>query len=193
MTRVAVVADTHQQDDGWGSPPELIEALQGSDVILHCGDFDVLGVLDHLETIAPVHAIRGYPDPDEEGDRVGGATRVVTIDGVRIGMTHDPAWPSPGIRFSQTLEFPEMPLKELWRRKFGGPVDVVCFGDTHEEYIGFYAGVLFINPGSPTRPGVRHASGDLGTFATLDITNGVVSAEIHKLHRASSEDSPAAP
>ena len=27
-TRVAVVADTHVDDDGWGSPPELLAALQ---------------------------------------------------------------------------------------------------------------------------------------------------------------------
>jgi hypothetical protein len=45
------------------------------------------------------------------------------------------------------------------------------------------AGMLFVNPGSTTRPNFRHARGDLGTFASLDVKNGVVSAEIRKLQR----------
>jgi predicted phosphodiesterase len=47
--------------------------------------------------------------------------------------------------------------------------------------------MLFINPGSTTRPGLRHPRGDLGTFALLDIKNGVVSAEIKKLRPAATE------
>ena len=182
-TRIAVVSDTHQQGDGWGSAPELIEALRGFELILHCGDLDALGVLDHLETVAPVFAVRGYPDPREEGDRLADQTRVVEVDGLRIGMVHDPMWPGPAVRFTHTLEFPSGPVQELMEQKFGQPVDIVCFGDTHEEYIGWYQGMLFVNPGSTTRPGMRHGRDELGTFAVLDIKNGVVSAEIRKLHR----------
>jgi putative phosphoesterase len=184
-TRVAVVSDTHEQGDGWGSPPELIQALQGAELILHCGDLDSLGVLDHLETIAPVRAVRGYPDAREDGDRLAEVTRIVEVAGVRIGMVHDPAWPSPPAQFTHTLEFPPGDVRELMARKFGEPVDMVCFGDTHEEFVGWYQGMLFVNPGSPTRPGIRHARGDLGTFAVLDIKNGVVSVEIKKLQRVS--------
>jgi predicted phosphodiesterase len=69
-------------------------------------------------------------------------------------------------------------------QKFGEPVDMVCFGDTHEEYIGWYQGMLFLNPGSTTRPGMRHPRTDLGTYALVDIKQGVISAEIRKLrHR----------
>lgn len=182
-TRVAVVSDTHEKDDGWGSPPELIEALQGAELILHCGDLDALGVLDHLETIAPVLAVRGYPDLREEGDRLAEVTRVVEVDGIRIGMVHDPAWPGPATKFTHTLEFPSGDVRELMERKFGEPVDMVCFGDTHEEFVGWYQGMLFVNPGSTTRPGFRHPRGDLGTFAILDIKSGVVSVEIKKLRR----------
>jgi len=180
-TRVAVVSDTHQKGDGWGSAPELIEALRGTDLILHCGDLDSLGVLDHLETIAPVLAVRGYPDPREEGDRLAELTRVVHVDGVRIGMVHDPMWPGPAMRFSHTLEFPPGSVHDLMEQKFGEPVDMVCFGDTHEEYIGWYQGMMFLNPGSTTRPGMRHPRTDLGTYALIDIKQGVVSAEIKKL------------
>jgi predicted phosphodiesterase len=91
------------------------------------------------------------------------------------------------VRFTHTLEFPAGSVHDLMEHKFGSAVDLVCFGDTHEEFIGWYQGMLFINPGSTTRPGLRHPRGDLGTFALLDIKNGVVSAEIKKLRPAATE------
>jgi uncharacterized protein len=181
--RIAIVSDTHELGDGWGSPPELISALKGVDLILHCGDLDMLGVLDHLQTVAPVLAVRGHKDPREPGDRLAERTRVVEVEGVRIGMVHDLLWPGPPIGYNDTLEFPPEPLPEVLERKFGQPVDVVCFGDVHEEFIGWYQGVLFVNPGSPTHPGLRHARGDLGTIAHLNVRSGVISAEIRKLLR----------
>ena len=182
---IAVVSDTHELGDGWGSPPELLEALRGADLVLHCGDLESLGVLDHLETVAPSLAVPGYGDPHEPGDRLAEQTRVVKAAGVRIGMVHDLWWPGPPVRFTRTLEFPPGSAHELMERKFSQPVDVVCFGDTHEEYIGWYQGILFLNPGSPTHPGMRHHPDGLGTVAYLDVTDGVVSAEIRKLRRDS--------
>ena len=182
-TRISVVADTHEQGDGWGSPPELLAALKRSDLILHCGDLDALGVLDHLETIAPVLAVRGYPDPHETGERLAEETRVVEIDNIRIGMIHDIRLHGGEINFTHTVEFPRGNPRELIERQFGQPVDVVCFGDTHHEYIGWVDGMLFVNPGSTSRPNLRHPAGDLGTFVNLDVKDGVVSAEIRKLRR----------
>jgi putative phosphoesterase len=182
--RITVISDTHELGNGWGSPPELLQALRGSELILHCGDLETLGVLDHLETVAPVLAVRGYGDPVEAGERLAQRTQVVEVEGVAIGMIHDIGWPGPPVRFSDTLQFPSGSVHSLMERKFGRSVDVVCFGDTHEEYLGWYQGVLFLNPGSPTHPGPRHHTDDLGTLAYLDIINGVVSAEIHKLRRS---------
>lgn len=184
-TRVAVVSDTHV-DNQRDTPPELLAALhrEGTDLILHCGDLDDLRVLDHLEEVAPVLAVRGYPDPREEGDRLAELTRIVEVAGLRVGMVHDTNWPGPRVRFTHTLEFPVGSVHDLMEHKFGAAVDIVCFGDTHEEFIGWYQGMLFVNPGSTTRPGLRHPRGDLGTFALLDIKNGVVSAEIKKLRAA---------
>ncbi len=182
-TRIAVVSDTHVDGDGWGSPPELIEAVGGADLILHCGDLDALGVLDHLETIAPVYAVRGYPDPREEGERLAEENRVVEVGGIRIGMVHDIRLPGGVANFTHTVEFPRGNPHDVMQRRFGQAVDVVCFGDTHHEYIGWVGGILFVNPGSPTRPNLRHGRGELGTIAILDVKQGSVSAEIRKLHR----------
>jgi putative phosphoesterase len=183
MMRISVVSDTHELGNGWGTPSEVLDALQGSDLILHCGDLETLGVLDHLETVAPVRAVRGYGDPHEPGDRLAERIQVVEAAGVRIGMIHDLGWPGPPIRFEGTLEFPSGSVRGLLERKFGQMVDVVCFGDTHEEYIGWYQGVLWLNPGSPTHPGLRHGPGELGTLAHLEINSGVISVQLRKLYR----------
>ncbi len=61
-------------------------------------------------------------------------------------------------------------------RYFGGPVDIIVFGDSHAETVSTYKGVLLINPGSPTLP--HNLLSQLGTVGLLDITGGGVEARI---------------
>ena len=183
---VGVISDTHSAGSGQDLPSPIMESLKGVDLILHCGDLECLGVLDHLETVAPVLAVRGYEDPVESGDRLARTTRVVQIEGVSIGMVHDIQWPVAGIGTSPdgtSLVFPEKGVQDLLAKKFGQSVDVVLFGDTHEELICHYGGVLFINPGSPTYPGRRHKLGSLGTLALLRVECGAVAVRLVDLAR----------
>ena len=53
-------------------------------------------------------------------------------------------------------------------------MDVVLFGDTHEELILWENGVLWMNPGSPTFPGTNHMSNSLGTVGILDINRSEI-------------------
>ena len=195
---VGVISDTHV-GEGPVLPAVVLLAFQGTDLILHCGDLiTTTQVLDELETVAPVKAVRGYPDVHEEGDRLAETVRVVEVEGIRIAMIHDIRWPGPPIEFVHDgeasffhelkypllnrLEFPQgRPVQDLLKTKFGQPVDMVAFGDSHEEYIGWYQGVLFVNPGSATLPGIRHKRGEPGTVALLDIHNGVVTPQIVNL------------
>lgn len=180
--RVGIVSDTHIGSEGRELPDAVLRAFQGVGLILHCGDLGVsTGVLDLLETVAPVKAVRGYMDTHEAGDRLADVTRVVQVGGFRIGVVHDVEWPGPRVRFRHRLEFPPGEVGDILTRKFGGPVEIVAFGDTHEEYVALYQGVLFVNPGSPTFPGLRHRRDEPGTVALLDIEEGVVSVEIVKL------------
>ena len=161
-----------------------MDALRDVDLILHCGDLECLGVLDYLETLAPVLAVRGYEDPTEAGDRLALSTRVVPVEDICIGMTHDIQWPTPRIATSPDgagLVFPQGRASDLLARKFGQPVDVVVFGDTHEELVCWYDGALFINPGSPTYPGRRHRPGSLGTVAKLRVAGRGVEIELVQL------------
>jgi len=183
--RVGLISDTHMAGTGRSLPGVVLAALHGVDLILHCGDLECLGVLDYLETVAPVLAVRGYEDPVEPGERVADLTRVVELEGLRIGMVHDIQWPTPRIATSADgtgLIFPPGRSRDLFQKKFGAPVDVVVFGDTHEELICLYDGTLIINPGSPTYPGRRHAPGSLGTIALLDINQGAASVQLVDLN-----------
>lgn len=181
ITRIGLISDTHSAGNGRDLPVAVLEALDGVDLILHCGDLECLGVLDYLETIAPVLAVRGYEDPREAGGRLADATRVVDAGGLAIGMVHDIQWPGPKIATSG--DGTELALEEgraagLLAAKFGQPVDVVLFGDTHEELVCLWDDVLVINPGSPTYPGRRHRRGALGTIGFLEIETGEIIARI---------------
>ena len=185
--RIGVVSDTHSAGRGLDLPVQALEALAGVDLILHCGDLECLGVLDYLETVAPVLAVRGYEDPVEPGrgpgQRLASPTRVVKAGGVNIGMVHDIQWPGPRVSTTADgsgLVFPQPGTRELLDRKFGQRVDVVLFGDTHRELVWRFDGVLLVNPGSPTYP-ARRRPGVLGTVGLLEISGGAVTAELMDL------------
>jgi len=171
-TKIGVISDTHSAGSGRDLPLKILDALSGVDMILHCGDLECLGVLDYLEEVAPLLAVRGYEDPLEDGDRLALTTRVVKVEGVSIGMIHDIQWPGPKIPTSPDgtdLVLPEANGREVMARKFQEPVDVVLYGDTHEEIVTYWDGVMIMNPGSPTYPGKRHKRGVLGTIGILEI------------------------
>ena len=57
--RIGIVSDTHGL-----LRREVIEGMKGVDHIIHAGDIDKKEVLDELEKIAPVTAVRGNADKD---------------------------------------------------------------------------------------------------------------------------------
>ena len=181
---IGLISDTHAAGSGRNLPDKILRSLRGVDLILHCGDLECLGVLDYLESVAPVLAVRGYEDPTEPGARLAHTTRVVEVEGVAIGMTHDIQWPGPrivptlGREIEPGLDFPSGAPGDLLAKKFGQKVDAVIFGDTHQEMFGNYDGVLVVNPGSPTYPARRHSSGNLGTIGLLEVNRGIISARL---------------
>ncbi len=178
--RIGLISDTHvYQGDASDMPCKVFEAFAAVDLILHCGDIFSLSVLDQLETICPVIAVQSYSDSRVTDPRLDGFTRVLTVEGVRIGLVHNINWPGTPLENADgTLEFPSEPISDILRRKFGSPVDVVVFGDSHKELIATHEGILFVNPGSPTYPAVKNRAGDLGTVAILSISQSKASAEI---------------
>ena len=79
--KVGIISDTHDL-----LRPEAAEALQGCDCILHGGDISSQRILDQLEQIAPVKAVRG--NNDKEWAEHLPLFLDFELGGLRIYMTH---------------------------------------------------------------------------------------------------------
>jgi hypothetical protein len=137
---VVALADTHLRSEPDGSmrrwlPPVAESHLEGADVILHAGDVLDRGVLERFGSYAPVYAVLGNNDRDLVG--LLPETRLVQLEGVRIGMVHD-SGPTAGRSRRLRRRFPH--------------ADVVVFGHSHAPLDGLgEMGQRLLNPGSPTQ------------------------------------------
>jgi putative phosphoesterase len=119
---VGVISDTHGL-----LRPEAIEALRGSDRILHAGDVGDPKILEALARIAPVTAIRGNIDT-EPWARTLPETEVVEVGNISIYMLHN--------------------LSQLDLKPEAAGFRVVLYGHSHKPNIEEKNGVLYFNPGS---------------------------------------------
>ena len=120
--RIGVIADTHDL-----LRPEALAALEGSDLIVHAGDVCRREVLEGLERIAPVIAVRGNNDRGSWARRLP-LSRTLDISGYRIHVLHD--------------------RKELALAPRVSGIHAMVSGHSHEPGIERRDGVLFLNPGS---------------------------------------------
>lgn len=119
---VGVISDTHGL-----MRPEAINALHGSELILHAGDVGDATVLDRLRAIAPTIAVRGNVDTGAWAS-VLPTTKAIDVGALRVYMLHDLA----DLRLDpQTAGFA-----------------AVISGHTHRPRADVRDGVLYLNPGS---------------------------------------------
>ena len=154
---VGILSDTHVPE----APelfPEILEALEGVDLIFHAGDLVIARVLDELEQIAPVYAAEGNHDPHLADDPRIEPVHFLELEGFSIALLH-------------IFEPLNWDLKKLLDQYLGSvrPEIIVC-GDTHFERIDYLENVLVINPGSATLP--HNMSPRLGHIAYLTLEKG---------------------
>jgi putative phosphoesterase len=119
---LGVISDTHGL-----LRPEAVEALRGSDMIVHAGDVGSPDVLRGLEEIAPVIAVRGNNDHGPWAEALP-LTESFELAKASIYVIHD--------------------LHDLdVDPRAAGPA-VVISGHSHRPLSEERAGVLFFNPGS---------------------------------------------
>ena len=173
--RIGLISDTHIPESRKTLWPQIPQAFDGVDMIMHAGDIHELFVLDILEEIAPVFAARG------NGEDGGGGRAVqpedprvryawlLEIEGLWIGLTHYVPVPErpPNFTLARWVErfFPER------------TPDVIVSGDTHREQIASVDGVLCVNPGSPTYP--HNYDTQYGTLGFLTIEDRQATASVH--------------
>ena len=119
---IGVISDTHGL-----LRPEALDALQGSDLILHAGDVGPREILDQLREIAPVVAVRGNVDTAIWATALPLAD-VVEAGGLQLYMRHDRA------------------ALDLDPKAAG--FAAVIFGHSHRPGAELRDGVLYLNPGS---------------------------------------------
>jgi putative phosphoesterase len=156
--RFGVTADTHDVLVDW---PGVMASLKGAwgkvDGVLHCGDLTSTRALERLAELGPVYATRSQDDPPPEAPTLTNGPRVLSVAGVRVGLT---------------FALPEEAKTAAGAAKlFGGPVAVCIYGGTHEAHVGQSEGVAFVNPGSPSLAKVR-------TAAVLTIDGGRAAVEV---------------
>lgn len=118
---IGVISDTHGL-----VRPESLHALEGVEMILHAGDIGNQDVLDRLNQIAPVVAVRGNNDKGEWAQSLP-EVEVVELGGVSIYMLHN--------------------LNEIDISP-AGIFRVVVSGHSHKPSVAEERGVLYVNPGS---------------------------------------------
>lgn len=119
---IGVIADTHGL-----LRVEAIEALKGSDLILHAGDVGKPQVLDALRELAPVQAVRGNVDHGGWAEDLP-VREVITVETQVLCMLHI--------------------LEDLGVDPATAGFSVVIFGHTHQPTIEQRGAVLYFNPGS---------------------------------------------
>lgn len=148
---IGVISDTHGL-----LRPEAINALRGSEHIIHAGDIGDAAIIPALEKIAPVTAIRGNIDVEPWTKRFP-ETEVVELAGMHIYILHD------------------VNALDLNPRAAG--FAVVISGHSHQPKQELKDGVLYFNPGSAGPKRFKLPT----TVGRLEIVDGKMSGKIIEL------------
>lgn len=119
---VGVISDTHGL-----LRREALDALRGSDAILHAGDIGSRDVLEGLGELAPVFAVRGNIDAARWARTLHGV-QALTFESTCIYLLHD--------------------LHQLDLDPAVAGINAVVHGHSHRPTMEWKAGVLYFNPGS---------------------------------------------
>ncbi len=119
---IGIISDTHGQ-----LRPEALDALKGSELIIHAGDVGSEDILPRLASIAPVHAVRGNVDYGEFG-------ATLPLDAVV-------SWREKHLYVLHI--FAELDLDPA-----AAGFHAVIYGHSHKPDIQTKEGVLYLNPGS---------------------------------------------
>ncbi|MBL7155731.1 MAG: metallophosphoesterase family protein [Candidatus Omnitrophica bacterium] len=134
MKRIGVVSDTHIPKTAPDMPEAVYEEFKNVDMILHAGDFVVIGLLEKLRALAPTRGVCGNMDTDEIRN-VLPVKDIIKVDGFKIGLMHGYGSPTK--------------LTSVLKDEFN-KVDVIVFGHSHAPYNEKIKNTLFFNPGTPT-------------------------------------------
>jgi putative phosphoesterase len=122
QTIIGVVSDTHGL-----LRPEALKHLVDVQSIIHAGDIGSPNVLEKLQTLAPVSAVRGNNDKGTWAEAIP-ESLLFEVRGHSIHVLHD--------------------LAQIDMSPAAAGISVVISGHSHKPQVEERDGVLFVNPGS---------------------------------------------
>ena len=145
---VGIISDTHGL-----LREEAVKALAGCGRIIHAGDIGSPGILDALERIAPVTAVRGNVDRERWAQFLP-VTETVELEQAAVYVLHN--------------------LAELDLNPRAAGFQAIVSGHSHHALSETRDGVLYLNPGS-AGPRRFHLP---ATLARLHVSGKALRAEI---------------
>jgi putative phosphoesterase len=140
--KIGLLSDTHLKEPN----PEFKRIIETHfrevDKILHAGDFVDWSVADYLLSQKELIAVFGNMDP-QDIRKAFPQKRIIELGGFKIGLIHGGGSPF-GI---------EPRVREAF-----DDVDVIVYGHTHTPANHQVKGILFFNPGSPTRSFIHRST-----------------------------------
>ena len=119
---IGLIADTHGL-----LRPQALNALKDSELIIHCGDIGDPAVVEALQRIAPLRAVRGNNDKSDWAVSLPNSD-VVEVGGRKIYVVHN--------------------LAELGLDPATCDFTAIISGHSHKPKVERRGKVLFVNPGS---------------------------------------------
>ncbi len=157
--KIGVVSDTHSLL----IPPEVINGLNKTDMIIHAGDFCAKQDVETFRRLKDFKGVSGNMDGTEVRKLLP-RREILTIDGVTIGIFH-----GEGSR-EKILDAVRNAFKDQ-------KLDVIVFGHSHQPFNQMVDGTLYFNPGSPN----DMVSAPYCSYGILEIQSGKVTGKIVKL------------
>jgi len=122
MSTIGVISDTHGL-----LRPEALQALKGSEIIIHAGDIGTTQVIDELSSIAPVYAVRGNVDTASCFSKFPDTEYVRHAD-INLYVLHN--------------------IDDLDLDPLSADIAVVIYGHSHQPLMEKQHNILYFNPGS---------------------------------------------
>lgn len=162
--RLLLVADTHVPKRARDLPPQLWQAVESADVVVHAGDWVHEPLLDELEERAShLVAVHGNNDGPELRRRLPELART-EVAGLRLAVVHE----------TGAARGREQRCEEMY-----GDADLLVFGHSHIPWdTTTESGLRLLNPGSPT----DRRRQPFCTYMTLTVARGRIrDLELHEL------------
>jgi len=135
--KLGIISDTHVYDRAKCLPKKVLDVLlkEEVDLVIHAGDLTSTKILEELESIAEVIAVRGNMDelqlPEQQKIKIGNFNFLI--------------FHGHGI-------YPRGDITKLVYKTLEEKCNVLITGHTHRPSILEINGIRIINPGSPTVP-----------------------------------------